>query len=126
MVVIWFNYLRRVSYIIFVCCSLHLNGFGKNQLCLHNNLSLDLQNAEKIIDAFDASQSSSLLPTIKVFCDWLLCNKKIIQSISNVPTSMWSKLAVLLNLIPHEKQIASKIKNIYSFRKVFYVFFDLI
>lgn len=29
-------------------------------------------------------QYQSLLPTIKVFCDWLLCNKKIIQSISQV------------------------------------------
>jgi protein SMG5 len=47
------------------------------------------------------------LPTIKVFCDWLLCNRKLIQSISQVSQTIWSKLAVLLNCIPLEKEIAN-------------------
>ena len=42
---------------------------------------LDLKNAKQLVDVLE---SQALLPTVKVFCDWLLCNKKIIQSISQV------------------------------------------
>ena len=65
----------------------------------------EFKNAKVLVNLL---QQESLLPTIKVFCDWLLCNKKIIQSISQVSTTIWSKLAVLLNCIPLEKQIASE------------------
>lgn len=61
------------------------------------------QNAKMVVDLL---KFQGLLPTIKVFCDWLLCNKKIIQSISQVSTTLWTKLALLLNCIPFERQIA--------------------
>lgn len=64
-----------------------------------------MKNAKILITIFEMQ---GLLPTIKVFCDWLLCNKKIVQSISQVPTTLWSKLAVLLNCIPLEKHIANE------------------
>jgi len=41
----------------------------------------ELENAQQLVDLL---QKQAFLPTIKVFCDWLLCNKKIIQSISQV------------------------------------------
>lgn len=62
----------------------------------------DLKNAKILINLL---QTEALLPTIKVFCDWLLCNINVIQSISQVSTTVWSKLAVLLNCFPLEKQI---------------------
>ena len=67
------------------------------------NLNNELKNAKVMVNVL---QSQGLLPTIKVFCDWLLCNKKIIQSISKVSTTMWSKLAIFLNCCPLEKYIA--------------------
>ena len=63
----------------------------------------ELKQAKQIVEILE---SQGLLPTIKVFCDWLLCNKKIIQSISQVSITMWPKLAILLNCIPAEKLIA--------------------
>jgi protein SMG5 len=71
----------------------------------NNSKLLDNENAKLLVDLL---QTQALLPCIKIFSDWLLCNKKIIQSISQVPTTLWSKLAILLNCIPLEKQISSK------------------
>lgn len=65
----------------------------------------ELKQAKQIVGILE---SQGLLSTIKVFCDWLLCNKKIIQSISQVSITMWPKLAILLNCIPTEKLIASE------------------
>jgi hypothetical protein len=48
---------------------------------LNFNLRSELENAKQLVDLLT---KQALLPTIKVFCDWLLCNKKIIQSISQV------------------------------------------
>ncbi|CAF0946867.1 unnamed protein product [Brachionus calyciflorus] len=66
----------------------------------------ELENAKLVTEILE---DQKLLPAIKVFCDWLLCNKKIIQSISKITTTLWPKIAVLLNILPSEKQIASNL-----------------
>jgi protein SMG5 len=68
-----------------------------------SSIKSSLNNAKQLVEILECQ---GLLSTIKVFCDWLLCNKKIIQSISQVSITMWSKLAILLNCIPSERQIA--------------------
>ena len=49
-------------------------------------------NNSKIV--VEVLKSQHLLPTIKVFCDWLLCNKKIIQSISQVEIKEFMKIVL--------------------------------
>ncbi len=83
------------------------------------NPNNELKNAKLMVNVL---QSQGLLPTIKVFCDWLLCNKKIIQSISKVSTTMWSKLAIFLNCCPLEKYIAHR-GNLHSACKLYSIYF---
>lgn len=76
-------------------------------IIFYEDFSFYLRNDKEITVIIETFSKQALLPSIKIFCDWLLCNRKLIQSISQVSQTIWSKLAVLLNCIPLEKEIAN-------------------
>ena len=67
-----------------------LDGDSKSNSIKSSEL-FELKQAKQLVEILE---SQALLSTIKVFCDWLLCNKKIIQSISQVSITMWPKLVI--------------------------------
>jgi hypothetical protein len=67
-----------------------LDGDSKSN-SIKSSKIFELKQAKQLVEILE---SQALLSTIKVFCDWLLCNKKIIQSISQVSITMWPKLVI--------------------------------
>ena len=56
---------------------------GRRMMRLRRRINLD-SDMDKMRLLLDALRQQQLLPAIKAFCDWLLCNKRIIQSIFQV------------------------------------------
>ncbi|CAF2840574.1 unnamed protein product [Rotaria sp. Silwood2] len=50
-------------------------------------------------------ENEYLLSAIKIFCDWLAGNKRLLQMLLPISPGLWSKLALLLNFLPHERDI---------------------
>ncbi|CAF1348627.1 unnamed protein product [Adineta steineri] len=50
-------------------------------------------------------ENEYLLSAIKTFCDWLAGNKRLLQMLLPISPGLWSKLALLLNFLPHERDI---------------------
>ncbi|CAF0787686.1 unnamed protein product [Adineta ricciae] len=50
-------------------------------------------------------ENEYLLSAIKIFCDWLAGNKRLLQMLLPISQGLWSKLALLLNFLPHERDI---------------------
>ncbi|KAL8616684.1 hypothetical protein ACOMHN_031666 [Nucella lapillus] len=50
-------------------------------------------------------QSEGLLAVVKVMCDWMICQAPIITACAQSSQSLWSRFAVLLNLLPHEHDL---------------------
>ncbi|CAF0743490.1 unnamed protein product, partial [Didymodactylos carnosus] len=50
-------------------------------------------------------EKEGLLLAVKEFCHWLQSNKKLLQMLLPISHGLWSKLALLLNFLPHEKDI---------------------
>ncbi|XP_013389352.1 protein SMG5 [Lingula anatina] len=59
---------------------------------------------ERMIDVI---AREGLLPTIKIFCDWMKCHPHIVTACAQSSQSLWSRLSVLLNLLPVETNIAT-------------------
>ncbi|XP_053405095.1 nonsense-mediated mRNA decay factor SMG5-like [Mercenaria mercenaria] len=47
-------------------------------------------------------QGEGLLSVIKVMCDWMMCNSSVIMTCAQSSQSVWCRLSVLLNFLPHE------------------------
>lgn len=50
-------------------------------------------------------QGEGLLASVKVMCDWMSCQAPIITACAQSSQSLWSRLAVLLNFLPHENEL---------------------
>ncbi|XP_064619024.1 nonsense-mediated mRNA decay factor SMG5-like isoform X2 [Lineus longissimus] len=55
----------------------------------------------------DIITREGLLPTIKVFCDWMICHNHIVETCAQSSHSLWTRLSMLLNMLPTEEQIAT-------------------
>ncbi|XP_035658908.1 protein SMG5-like isoform X1 [Branchiostoma floridae] len=60
---------------------------------------------EKLSCLLKVLTNQGLLPTIKVICDWLKYNTHIIRTCAQSSQSLWTRLATLLNMLPHEAQL---------------------
>uniref|UniRef100_H3AQN3 Nonsense-mediated mRNA decay factor n=1 Tax=Latimeria chalumnae TaxID=7897 RepID=H3AQN3_LATCH len=58
------------------------------------------KNEKTIQERLDILTNEGLLPTVKVFLDWLRTNTDIIVMCANSSQSLWNRLSVLLNLLP--------------------------
>ncbi|XP_060575819.1 nonsense-mediated mRNA decay factor SMG5-like [Ruditapes philippinarum] len=52
-------------------------------------------------------QGEGLLSVIKVMCDWMMCNSSVIMTCAQSSQSVWCRLSVLLNFLPHESSFLS-------------------
>ncbi|KAL4227218.1 Protein smg5 [Mactra antiquata] len=59
----------------------------------------DSQHQQNIIDVI---QCEGLLSVVKIMSDWMYCNSKVIMTCANSSQSVWCRLSVLLNFLPHE------------------------
>ncbi|CAM2710767.1 unnamed protein product [Rotaria socialis] len=62
-----------------------------------------LHHGTKLI--IELLENEYLLSAIKSFCDWLAGNKRLLQMLLPISPGLWSKLALLLNFLPHERDI---------------------
>ncbi|XP_064416640.1 nonsense-mediated mRNA decay factor SMG5 isoform X2 [Latimeria chalumnae] len=58
------------------------------------------KNEKTIQERLDILTNEGLLPTVKVFLDWLRTNTDIIVMCAQSSQSLWNRLSVLLNLLP--------------------------
>ncbi|CAF0807108.1 unnamed protein product [Rotaria sordida] len=70
-------------------------GLDNDQNTLHHGTKLIIELLE----------NEFLLSAIKIFCDWLAGNKRLLQMLLPISPGLWSKLALLLNFLPHERDI---------------------
>ncbi|CAF0797744.1 unnamed protein product [Rotaria sordida] len=70
-------------------------GLDNDQNTLHHGTKLIIELLE----------NEYLLSAIKIFCDWLAGNKRLLQMLLPISPGLWSKLALLLNFLPHERDI---------------------
>ncbi|KAH3838145.1 hypothetical protein DPMN_111551 [Dreissena polymorpha] len=50
----------------------------------------------------DVVQGEGLLAVVKVIADWMRCNATVIKTCAQSSQSVWCRLSVLLNFLPHE------------------------
>ncbi|XP_043935749.1 protein SMG5 [Protopterus annectens] len=58
------------------------------------------RNEKSLQEKLDILSSEGLLPTVKVFLDWLRTNPDIIIMCAQSSQSLWNRLSVLLNILP--------------------------
>ncbi|XP_025076614.1 protein SMG5-like isoform X1 [Pomacea canaliculata] len=50
-------------------------------------------------------QGEGLLTVVKIMCDWMICQAPIITACAQSSQSLWNRLSVLLNFLPHENDL---------------------
>ncbi|CAF3389469.1 unnamed protein product [Rotaria sp. Silwood1] len=78
------------------------NSTNEQQQDLENDQNT-LHHGTKLI--IELLENEYLLSGIKIFCDWLAGNKRLLQMLLPISPGLWSKLALLLNFLPHERDI---------------------
>ncbi|KAM6435312.1 nonsense-mediated mRNA decay factor SMG5 isoform 2-T2 [Liasis olivaceus] len=62
--------------------------------------SRSCRNERSLQEKLEIISSEGLLPTVKVFLDWLRTNTDLIVMCAQSSQSLWNRLSVLLNLLP--------------------------
>ncbi|KAK7116433.1 nonsense-mediated mRNA decay factor SMG5-like isoform X2 [Littorina saxatilis] len=63
---------------------------------------LGMRQLQQVLEVI---QGEGLLALVKVMCDWMICQAAIITACAQSSQSLWSRLAVLLNFLPHENDL---------------------
>ncbi|KAK7489248.1 hypothetical protein BaRGS_00019500 [Batillaria attramentaria] len=67
-----------------------------------DKLEVEQRNLQQLLEVI---QGEGLLAAVKVMCDWMSSQAPIITACAQSSQSLWSRLAVLLNFLPHEKDL---------------------
>ncbi|XP_052793793.1 nonsense-mediated mRNA decay factor SMG5-like [Mya arenaria] len=59
----------------------------------------------RVQHVLEVIQGEGLMPAVKVITDWMTCNSAIIMTCAQSSQSVWCRLSVLLNFLPHESTI---------------------
>lgn len=65
------------------------------------------KEAQHMQNVIDVIQGEGLLPVVKIMCDWMMCNSTVIMTCAQSSQSVWCRLSVLLNFLPHESTFLS-------------------
>lgn len=67
-----------------------------------DKLEVEQRHLQQVLEVI---QCEGLLAAVKVMCDWMSCQAPIITACAQSSQSLWSRLAVLLNFLPHETEL---------------------
>lgn len=71
-----------------------------------SNTEKQVLERHKLHQALEVVQSEGLLSTVKVMCDWMRGQVAIISVCAQSSHSLWQRLSVLLNFLPHENDLS--------------------
>ncbi|KAK3764273.1 hypothetical protein RRG08_033355 [Elysia crispata] len=63
------------------------------------------QEQRKLQQAIEVVQGEHMLSTVKIMCDWMQSQAPIIAICAQSSHTLWQRLSVLLNFLPHENDI---------------------
>ncbi|CAL1537298.1 unnamed protein product, partial [Lymnaea stagnalis] len=76
-----------------------------NEQSTSSNTEKQEQEQQRLQQTLEVVHSQGLLSTVKVMCDWMRTQTAIISVCAQSSYSLWQRLSVLLNFLPHENEI---------------------
>ncbi|GFO37961.1 protein smg5, partial [Plakobranchus ocellatus] len=76
-----------------------------NEQSSSSNAEKHEQEHRKLQQAIEVVQAEHMLSTVKIMCDWMQSQAPIISVCAQSSHTLWQRLSVLLNFLPHENDI---------------------
>lgn len=80
---------------------------GENEQSSSSNAEKSEQEQRKLQQAIEVVQGEHMLSTVKIMCDWMQSQAPIIAVCAQSSHTLWQRLSVLLNFLPHENDIVN-------------------
>ncbi|KAI8793396.1 nonsense-mediated mRNA decay factor SMG5-like [Biomphalaria glabrata] len=77
-----------------------------NEQSTSSNTEKSELEQRRLQQTLEVVHNQGLLPTVKIMCDWMTTQTTIISVCAQSSFSLWQRLSVLLNFLPHENDIA--------------------
>ncbi|XP_074651204.1 nonsense-mediated mRNA decay factor SMG5-like [Tubulanus polymorphus] len=87
--------------------SLHTDADASSESSTGSVIDRRLLESKKLSELVTIINQEGLMPVVKVFCDWMICHPHILETTAQSSLTLWTRLSVLLNVLPSEDRLPS-------------------